>query len=75
MTEAIGSTKLAPGSHRSGRSNGNTRPIDWNGIKEQSFLGKPGDCIFSQRNWHRGAANTSDQIRHTFMVRYSTPIR
>ena len=70
MTEALGPTKIIPGSHRSGRAN-RKHETDWNGIKEQSFLGKAGDCIFSQRNWHRGAANTSDQIRHTFMVHYS----
>ena len=71
MTEALGPTKIVPGSHRSGRANGK-HETDWNGTKEQSFLGKAGDCIFFRSEiWHRGAANASDQIRHTFMVHYS----
>ena len=71
MTEALGPTKIVPGSHRSGRAN-EKHETNWNGIKEQSFLGKAGDCIFFRSEiWHRGAANASDQIRHTFMVHYS----
>jgi hypothetical protein len=70
MTEELGPTKLIPGSHRAGRKpDGAT---EWNGVKEQSFLGKAGDCVFFRSEiWHRGSANRSDQIRHTFMVHYA----
>lgn len=80
MTEELGPTKLIPGSHRSGRKPNGASADDpsavpetaWNGIKEQSFLGKAGDCIFFRSEiWHRGAANRSDQIRHTFMIHYA----
>ena len=70
MTEELGPTKLIPGSHRAGREpKGETT---WNGAKERSFLGKAGDCIFFRSEiWHRGSANRSDKIRHTFMVHYA----
>ena len=85
MSEELGPTKIIPGSHLSGRSpNGETDPgtgmkdpnprqeNEWNGVQEQSFLGKAGDCIFFRSEiWHRGTANVSDQVRHTFMVHYS----
>ena len=73
MTEELGPTKLIPGSHLSGRRpNAQQRETDWHGVEEQSFLGKAGDCIFFRSEiWHRGAANVSDQIRHTFMVHYA----
>ena len=84
MTEALGPTKIIPGSHRSGRRPDGKRPgtgtadpdrereTDWNGVEEQSFLGRAGDCIFFRSEiWHRGAANVSDQTRHTFMVHYA----
>ena len=80
MTEALGPTRIVPGSHRSGRSPDHSSVVNgeqmletnWNGIEEQSFLGRTGDCIFFRSEiWHRGVANTSDQIRHTFMVHYS----
>ena len=70
MTEVLGPTKIVPGSHRSGRANGK-HETDWNGTKEQSFIGKSGDCIFRSAIWHRGSANASGQIRHTFMVHHS----
>ncbi|MEM7127611.1 MAG: phytanoyl-CoA dioxygenase family protein [Chloroflexota bacterium] len=70
MTEELGPTKLIPGSHRAGQKPNGAR--EWNGKNEQSFLGKAGDCIFFRSEiWHRGAANRSDQIRHTFMVHYA----
>ncbi|MBV7333502.1 phytanoyl-CoA dioxygenase family protein [Chloroflexi bacterium TSY] len=70
MTEELGPTKLIPGSHRSGRKPNGAN--EWNGVKEQSFLGKAGDCIFFRSEiWHRGSANKSDQIRHTFMIHYA----
>lgn len=70
MTEELGPTKLIPGSHRAGhRPNGAS---NWNGVEEQSFLGKAGDCIFFRSEiWHRGSANRSEQVRHTFMVHYA----
>ncbi len=73
MTEALGPTKLIPCSHLSGhRPNAQQGETDWHGVEEQSFLGKAGDCIFFRSEiWHRGAANVSDQTRHTFMVHYS----
>jgi ectoine hydroxylase-related dioxygenase (phytanoyl-CoA dioxygenase family) len=81
MTEELGPTKIVPGSHRSGRKPDkpktdaipdNERGINWNGVEEQSFLGKAGDCIlFRSEIWHRGSANVSNQTRHTFMVHYS----
>ena len=80
MIETLGPTKLIPGSHRSGRSPDHSNFINgeqvletnWNGIEEQSFLGRAGDCIFFRSEiWHRGAANNSDRIRHTFMVHYA----
>ena len=52
MTEEIGPTKLVPGSHRSGRSN-EKHETNWNGIEEQSFLGKAGDCIWRQNQVFR----------------------
>ncbi len=81
MTEELGPTKIVPGSHRSGRRPDkpktdaipdNERGINWNGVEEQSFLGKAGDCIlFRSEIWHRGTANISNKTRHTFMVHYS----
>ena len=75
MYEELGPTKIVPGSHRSGRKPNDTQTqqeTKWNGIEEQSFLGKAGDCIlFRSEIWHRGAANKSDQIRHTFMIHYA----
>lgn len=81
MTEELGPTKIVPGSHRSGRGpdkpktdkNPDTKlGNNWNGVGEQSFLGKAGDCIlFRSEIWHRGTANVSNQTRHTFMVHYS----
>ncbi|MEM7536785.1 MAG: phytanoyl-CoA dioxygenase family protein [Chloroflexota bacterium] len=71
MTEELGPTKLIPGSHRSGCKPAGDQNV-WNGIKEQSFLGKAGDCIFFRSEiWHRGAANRSNRIRHTFMIHYA----
>ena len=70
MTEELGPTKLIPGSHRAGRKPDGAS--EWNGVQEQSFLGKAGDCIFFRSEiWHRGSANHSDQIRHTFMIHYA----
>ena len=80
MTEDLGPTKIVPGSHLSGRgpthsisSNGEkVLETNWNGVKEQSFLGRAGDCIlFRSEIWHRGTANDSNQTRHTFMAHYS----
>ena len=80
MTETLGPTKIIPGSHLSGRSPDHSNVIDgeqvletnWNGIEEHSFLGRAGDCIFFRSEiWHRGTSNTSNRIRHTFMVHYA----
>ncbi|MEM7032283.1 MAG: phytanoyl-CoA dioxygenase family protein [Chloroflexota bacterium] len=80
MTEELGPTKLIPGSHRAGRRPNDPTAVDptagpeteWNGHQEQSFLGKAGDCIFFRSEiWHRGSANNSNQVRHTFMVHYA----
>jgi ectoine hydroxylase-related dioxygenase (phytanoyl-CoA dioxygenase family) len=79
MTEELGPTKIVPGSHLSGRrprgpsDDGSTLgEKEFNGIGEQSFLGKAGDCLFFRCElWHRGTANKSNRIRHTFMIHYA----
>ena len=46
--------------------------LEWNGVGEHSPLCKAGDCLFFRCElWHRGAANRSDRIRHTFMIHYA----
>ena len=46
--------------------------LEWNGVGEHSPLCKAGDCLFFRCElWHRGAANHSDRVRHTFMIHYA----
>ena len=46
--------------------------LEWNGVGEQSPLCNAGDCLlFRCELWHCGAANRSDRVRHTFMIRYA----
>ena len=46
--------------------------VEWNGVGEHSPLCKAGDCLFFRCElWHRGAANHSDRVRHTFMIHYA----
>ncbi len=71
MYEALGPTRIVPGSHRAG-----TKPErdqdEWNGVREQSILCKVGDVIvFRSDVWHQGGANRTDQVRYLLQVHYA----
>ncbi len=70
MSEELGPTKFVPGSHFSGCSpNGAT---EWNNQGEESILCNAGDVVlFRSEVWHRGAANTSNEIRYLMQVHYA----
>ena len=70
MSMELGPTNFVPGSHRSGRSpDGDT---SWQGAVEQSILCQSGDAVvFRSEVWHRGTANTSDQVRYLLQVHYA----
>ena len=70
MYPELGPTSFVPGSHRSGRSpDGDT---SWQGVAEQSILCEAGDAVvFRSEVWHRGTANTSDQVRYLLQVHYA----
>ena len=70
MYEALGPTKFVPSSHFSGCSpNGAT---EWNNRREESILCKAGDVVlFRSEVWHRGSANTSDEVRYLLQVHYA----
>lgn len=70
LYEALGPTRFVPGSHKSGRRpDGET---NWHGAEPQSILCKAGDVvIFRSEVWHRGTANTSDQVRYLLQVHYA----
>jgi hypothetical protein len=70
LYEALGPTQFIPGSHLSGRSPGSE--TEWHGRTPQSVLCKAGDVvIFRSEVWHRGTANTSDQVRYLLQVHYA----
>ena len=71
MYEALGPTRVVPGSHRAG-----IRPERdqdrWNDAQEQSILCKAGDVIvFRSDVWHRGGANRTEQVRYLLQVHYA----
>jgi ectoine hydroxylase-related dioxygenase (phytanoyl-CoA dioxygenase family) len=70
MYEELGPTKFVPGSHFSGCSpNGAT---EWNNRGEESILCNAGDVVlFRSEVWHRGSANTSDEVRYLMQVHYA----
>ena len=70
MYEEMGPTKFVPGSHLSGGSpNGAT---EWNNRGEESILCKAGDVVlFRSEVWHRGSANTSNEVRYLMQVHYA----
>jgi ectoine hydroxylase-related dioxygenase (phytanoyl-CoA dioxygenase family) len=68
--EALGPTQFVPGSHRSGRSPDGNEP--WKGAEGQNILCQAGDVVtFRSEVWHRGTANTSDQVRYLLQVHYA----
>lgn len=70
MYEELGPTKFVPGSHLSGSSpNGAT---EWNNRTEESILCNAGDVVlFRSEVWHRGSANTSNEVRYLMQVHYA----
>ena len=70
MYEELGPTKFVPGSHFSGTSpNGAT---EYNNRSEESILCSAGDVVlFRSEVWHRGSANTSDDVRYLLQVHYA----
>jgi ectoine hydroxylase-related dioxygenase (phytanoyl-CoA dioxygenase family) len=70
LTEELGPTQFVPGSHKSGR--GPEGDSEWQGNEPQSILCNAGDAVlFRSEVWHRGTANTSDQVRFLLQVHYS----
>lgn len=71
MYEALGPTRVIPGSHRAG-SSPEPDAGQWNGVKEQSILCQAGDVIvFRSDVWHRGGANRTDIVRYLLQVHYA----
>ena len=69
--EELGPTRLIPGSHRAGHTP-KPEDDDWKGEKAKSILCKAGDVVvFRSDLWHRGGANSTDQIRYLLQVLYS----
>ncbi len=70
MSEELGPTKFVPGSHFSGCTpNGAT---EWNNRGEESILCNAGDVVlFRSEVWHRGSANTSNEVRYLLQVHYA----
>ncbi len=71
LYEALGPTQFIPGSHRAGR-----RPAGgestWRGVEPRNILCAAGDAVlFRCEVWHRGTANTSDQVRYLLQVHYA----
>ena len=69
-----GADSLRAGSHRAGR-----RPrageTSFKGVEEQSIMCEAGDCVlFRCEVWHRGTANTSNQMRYLLQVHYAQRI-
>ncbi|MDP7249059.1 MAG: phytanoyl-CoA dioxygenase family protein [Planctomycetota bacterium] len=70
LTEELGPTQFVPGSHKSGRAPGDD--TEWLGNEPESILCNAGDAVlFRSEVWHRGTANTSDQIRFLLQVHYA----
>ncbi|MDP6356381.1 MAG: phytanoyl-CoA dioxygenase family protein [Planctomycetota bacterium] len=70
LTEELGPTQFVPGSHKSGRAPGDD--TEWQGNEPESILCNAGDAVlFRSEVWHRGTANTSDQIRFLLQVHYA----
>ena len=71
ICEELGPTRVIPGSHRAG-SPPERDQDQWNGVPEQSILCGAGDVVvFRSDLWHRGGANTTDQVRYLLQVHYS----
>ena len=69
--EALGPTRVIPGSHRAGDSPA-PQSRAWNGVPEQSILCKAGDVVvFRSDLWHCGGANCTDQVRYLLQVHYA----
>ncbi|HJP31326.1 MAG TPA: phytanoyl-CoA dioxygenase family protein [Candidatus Latescibacteria bacterium] len=70
MYEELGPTHFVPGSHRAGRPpDGDTT---FHGRHEQAILCQAGDgLLFRSEVWHRGTANTSQQMRYLLQVHYA----
>ena len=66
----LGPTHFVPGSHRAGRPpDGDTT---FKGREEQSIMCRRGDgLLFRSEVWHRGTANTSQQMRYLLQVHYA----
>lgn len=70
ISEQLGPTHFVPGSHRAGRPpNGDT---SFKGREEQAIMCRAGDgLLFRSEVWHRGTANTSQQMRYLLQVHYA----
>ena len=70
LTEELGPTQFIPGSHKSGRKPDGA--MRWQGVEPHNILCKAGDAlVFRSEVWHRGTANTSDQVRYLLQVHYA----
>jgi len=73
-TPENGATIIVPGSHKESISPSKKTQLDPEAIYdgEVQLLGKAGDVgIFDARSWHASAANTTQEDRIGFIVRYS----
>ena len=68
--EELGPTVFVPGSHRAGRPpDGDT---EFKGAAPQGIFCNAGDVVvFRSEVWHRGTANSSDQVRYLLQVHYA----
>ena len=70
MYQELGPTNFVTGSHRAGRSPNDEN--EWQGGQEMSILCSAGDVVvFRSEVWHRGTANTSDEVRYLLQVHYA----
>lgn len=70
LTEELGPTQFIPGSHASGRKPDGD--MSWQGVEPHNIMCKAGDAlVFRSEVWHRGTANTSNQVRYLLQVHYA----
>ena len=71
LYEDLGPTQFIPGSHRAGRVPKKGEST-WNETEPKSIMCKAGDVVqFRSEVWHRGTANTSQQVRYLLQVHYA----
>jgi ectoine hydroxylase-related dioxygenase (phytanoyl-CoA dioxygenase family) len=74
LSDELGPTVFVPGSHRAGRGPQKDEH-SFAGKNEQSIMCRGGDgVLFRSEVWHRGTANSSDQVRYLLQVHYAKRI-